>query len=189
MDHQNNPPHTHNELLSKHTNTFKLNKMFHFSRGKFFHLGLELPFNYFSTDSPLKWVQKWNRKEFVQSENIQIIHFARKLPVPFLFFEGEGGVVCFYYIKFFHQHILWGTNLVPLNSIFWWKTQFCLISSLCRAQSLRLSIPPPLLKTPHRELCTNPANSSLETNLLFTDKYLFRYLPRKHERQTQHLDF
>lgn len=24
---------------------------------------------------------------------------------------------------------------------------------------------------------------------LFTDKYLFRYLPRKHERQTQHLYF
>lgn len=54
----------------------------------------------------------------------------------------------------------------PLNSIFWLKTQFCFISSLCRAQSLRLSIPPPHLKTPHQKLCTNPANSSSEINLL-----------------------
>lgn len=36
--------------------------------------------------------------------------FCKETPYSLFFFEGEGGVVCFYYIKFFHQHILWGRN-------------------------------------------------------------------------------
>lgn len=46
------------------------------------------------------------------------------------------------------------------------EIQSCCVSSLCRDQSLGPSIPSPLLKTPLRELCTNAANSVLETHLL-----------------------
>lgn len=70
------------------------------------------------------------------------------------------------------------------------KTQFCLISSLCRDQSLGPSIPPPLPKNPsprtmHKRSQLHFRNKSA----LFTDKYLFSYLPRKHERQIQYLYF
>lgn len=161
MDHQNNPPYTHNELLSKHTNTFKLNEMFCFSQGKFFYLGLEPLFNYFSMDSPLKWVQKWNKVCSVWKHPNNT--FCKETPYSFFFWRGRRCCLFLLHKVFPSAHFM---REKPLNSIFWFKTQFCFISSLCRAQSLKLSIPPALLKTPHQKLCTNPANSSSEINLL-----------------------